>query len=122
MDENHRQSAGGQRFPFIFAFFLANYRLIWPPNLDAIALPPSHQQNTLMPQEPLFAPEAAAVAGELGAAAAADDAVAGHDDGDWVTAAGGANRAHGFGVVDGDWNAVQVEDVVGLGGGRRELR
>ena len=53
-----------------------------------------------MPQEPFFAPEAAAVAGELRAGAAADDAVAGHDDGDRVAAVGGAYGAHGLGVVD----------------------
>ena len=54
-----------------------------------------------MAQEPLFAPEAAAVAGELRAGAAADDAVAGDDDGDGVAAVGGADGAHGLGVVDG---------------------
>ena len=53
-----------------------------------------------MPQEPLFAPEAAAVAGELRAGAAADDAVAGDDYGDRVAAVSGADCAHGLGVVD----------------------
>ena len=69
-----------------------------------------------MPQEPLFAPEAAAVAGEFWEAAAADDAVAGYDDGDRVTAVGGADGAHGLGVVDGGWDGTQIEDVAGLGG------
>ena len=53
-----------------------------------------------MAQQPLFTPEAAAVAGELRAGAAADDAVAGHDDGHRIASVGRAHRAHGFGVVD----------------------
>ena len=70
-----------------------------------------------MPQQPLLAPEAAAVAGELWAAAAADDAVAGDDDGDRIAAVGGADGAHGLEVASGGWDAAQVEDVVRLGGG-----
>ena len=66
-----------------------------------------------MPQQPLLTPEAAAVAGELRATAAADDAVAGHDDGDRVAAVGGADGAHGLGVVNGGWDAAQIESVAG---------
>ena len=62
-----------------------------------------------MPEEPLFAPQAAAVTGELGTGAAAcavaaDDAVAGHDDCHRIASVGRAHGAHGFGVVDGVGN------------------
>ena len=78
--------------------------------------PPSHRQHALVAQEPLFAPEAAAVAGELCGAAAADDAVERHDDGDRIAAVSGADGAHGLGVVDGCWDGTQIEDVAGHSG------
>jgi len=52
-----------------------------------------------MPQQPLLTPQTTAIPGQLRAPAAADDAMAGHDDGDRIAAVGGA---HGLGVVDGD--------------------
>ena len=63
-----------------------------------------------MPQQPLLAPQTAAVAGELGTPAAADDAVAGHDDGDRVAAVGRAHRAHGLGIVDSVGDGLNLEN------------
>ena len=54
-----------------------------------------------MPQQPLLAPQTAAVSRQLRAPAAADDAMAGHDDGDRIAAVGRADRAHRLGVVNG---------------------
>ena len=66
---------------------------------------PSQQQHPLVPQQPLFAPQAAAVTGQLrtrpaACPVAADDAVAGNDDGNRITAVGRAHGAHGFGVAN----------------------
>lgn len=52
-----------------------------------------------MAQEPLFAPETAAVAGEF--AVAGKNAVARDDDGDGVLAVGGAHGSDSLGVANG---------------------
>src|SRR4051794_443754 len=56
------------------------------------------RELALVVEEPLFVRQAAGVAGQ--GAVAADDAVAGDDDGDRVGSVGGADRATGGGAAD----------------------